>query len=306
MSTAFVLSGGGSLGAVQVGMLQALAERGIHPDLLIGTSAGALNALWVAEHGMSAGSLAELARIWQQLHRRDVFPIRPTQVLHALLGRSPALSSSESLGDLVVKHCALDDLSAAKIPVHMVATDLLSGNAVVISTGPPSQAIRASAAIPGIFPPIPHSGHWLIDGAFASASGVAHVARLGATTIYVLPAGVSCALSRTPRSAMGVAVHALTLLIEQRLITDVADPPVGAKIHLIPPLCPVSVSAADFSHAAHLIQRSHRASTTWLEEGGPDLPTPARFLSLHDHATIGRRSPIPSQRREAQKTQRRP
>lgn len=85
MSTAFVLSCGGSLGAVQVGMLQALSEQGIRPDLLVGTSAGALGALWVAEHGMSRDSLAELARIWLQRHRRDIFPIRPSQVLHALL-----------------------------------------------------------------------------------------------------------------------------------------------------------------------------------------------------------------------------
>ena len=283
MSTAFVLSGGGSLGAVQVGMLQALSEQGIHPDLLVGTSAGALNALWVAEHGMSVDSLAELARIWAQLRRRDIFPTRPTQVLHALLGRSPAVSSSDSLGALVSKHSTLDDLSDATIPVHLVATDLLSGTSVLISSGPPSEAAQASAAIPGIFPPIRLDDRWLVDGAFGAPSGVAHAVRLGATEVYVLPAGVPCALTQPPGSAVGVAVHALTLLIEQRLITEVATPPAGARILLIPPLCPVSVSAADFRHAAQLIQDSHRASARWLEEGGLDLPQPARFLSLHHH-----------------------
>ena len=74
MTTAFVLSGGGSLGAVQVGMLQALAERGVEPDLLVGTSCGALNAAWVAGHGMSRTSLAELAAVWIGLRRRDIFP----------------------------------------------------------------------------------------------------------------------------------------------------------------------------------------------------------------------------------------
>lgn len=172
------------------------------------------------------------------------------------------MSSNEPPGELIRKHCAIDHLVAAAIPVHMVATDFLSGNAVLISSRPPSEAVRASAAIPGIFSPTLHGDRWLIDGALGAPSGVAHAAHLGATQVYVLPTGVPCALPQPPRSAVGVAVHALTLLIEQRLITEVAKPSAGAKIHLIPPLCPVSVSvsAADFSHAAHLIQRSHRTA----------------------------------------------
>jgi NTE family protein len=77
VTTVFVLSGGGSLGAVEVGMLQALAENGIVPDALVGTSAGALNAAWVAAHGMSDDSLEELAAIWIELRRADVFPVDP-------------------------------------------------------------------------------------------------------------------------------------------------------------------------------------------------------------------------------------
>lgn len=283
MNTAFVLSGGGSLGAVQVGMLQALGERGVHPDLLVGTSAGAVNALWVAQYGMSTGSLAGLADIWQQLRRREIFPVRPVPVLQGLLGRRPALTSSEHLGDLVRRHGSIADLRDAPTPVHLVATDLLSGNAVLISAGPPSEAVRASAAIPGIFPPVWFNDRLLVDGAFAACSGVSPAVRLGATQIYVLPAGVPCALPRPPRAAWGVAAHALTLLIEQRLITDVAHPPPGATIRLVPPLCPVTVPATDFSRAAVLISRARDASVTWIEEGGLDLPQPARYLSLHDH-----------------------
>lgn len=282
-STAFVLSGGGSLGAVQVGMLQALSHQGIQPDLLVGTSAGAVNALWVAEHGMSVDSLTELARIWQGLHRRDIFPIRPTHVMHALAGRSAALSSSEPLGELVRAHSDIADLTETQIPVHLLATDLLSGKAVLISSGCPSDAVRASAAIPGIFAPISLDGRWLIDGALSAPAGVAHAARLGATQIYVLPAGVPCALLDPPRSAVGIAVQALTLMIEQSLMAEVAWPPPSASVHLIPPLCPVTTSAADFAHATELIQRARRAGTKWIDEGGLDVSDPARFLTLHDH-----------------------
>jgi len=84
MTTAFVLSGGGSLGAVQVGMLQALGERGVTPDLLVGTSAGALNAVFVAAHGMSPTSLDLLAATWAALRREDVFPLRAPQMILAL------------------------------------------------------------------------------------------------------------------------------------------------------------------------------------------------------------------------------
>ena len=93
MTTAFVLTGGGSLGAVQVGMLQALSAYGVRPDLLVGTSSGAMNAAWVAGHGMSADSLAELASIWTGLRRTDVFPVDPGRVVRGLLGLSSAVSS---------------------------------------------------------------------------------------------------------------------------------------------------------------------------------------------------------------------
>lgn len=283
MTTAFVLSGGGSLGAVQVGMLQALSGWEIRPDLLVGTSAGAVNAVWVAQHGMSPRSLAELGTIWRQLRRRDVFPVRARHALGAFLGRTSAISSSEHLGELVRGHSHVDDLAETEVPVHVLATDLLSGQAALISSGPPGDAVRASAAIPGIFPPMRLGDRWYIDGALGTPAGVTHAARLGATEIYVLPAGVPCALARAPRSALGVTMHALSLLIQQRLGADLAHPPPGATIHLIPPLCPMTVSVADFGHADELIERARRASTEWLEEGGPGLPDPARFLSLHDH-----------------------
>ena len=292
MTTAFVLSGGGSLGAVQVGMLQALARHHIHPDLLVGTSAGAVNAVWVAQYGMSADSLARLGRVWRSLRRRDIFPVRPAHVLRGLVGRTPAVSSSERLGELVRSHSQIDDLREATIPVHALATDLLTGEAALICTGAPSEAVRASAAIPGIFPPLRLGGRWLIDGALSAPSGVHHAVHLGATEVYVLPAGVPCALADAPRSALGVAVHSISFLVQQRLIADLENPLPGATIHVLPPLCPVTVSAADFSHAAELIGRARQASSRWIEEGGPDLPRPARFLSLHQHDEAGRPRPV--------------
>ena len=118
MTTAFVLSGGGSLGAVQVGMLRALAERGITPDLLVGTSAGALNAVFVSAHGTSADSLDLLTSTWTALRRDDIFPVRVPQVMLALAGARDSLCDDRGLERLVRRHVGFARLEDAPIPVH--------------------------------------------------------------------------------------------------------------------------------------------------------------------------------------------
>jgi NTE family protein len=283
MTTAFVLSGGGSLGAVQVGMLQALSSAGIEPDLLVGISAGAVNATWVAGHGMSRDSLGELAQVWRRLRRNELFPIHLDRVLGALLGRTRAVTSSDRLGELVREHAGFDDLTDAAIETHLVATNLLTGHPVLLSTGPVDAAVRASAAVPGLYPPVLIDGQFLIDGGVAHGAGVEDAIALGATTIWVLPTGYPCALTRPPRSAVGVALQALTLLTEQRLITGVAAHSPDVTVKVLPPLCPLAITAADFSHAAELIDRARRATAGWLADGGPDLPAQERFLALHNH-----------------------
>ena len=243
MTTAFVLSGGGSLGAVQVGMLQALAASHVEPDLLVGTSAGAVNASWVATHGMTTGSLADLATVWTRLRRADLFPLDARMVLRGITGRSPAITCANRMRQLVSTHCPIESLEDAGVPVHLVATDLLSGRDVTISTGSAVAGVLASAAIPGIFPPVPHDGHHLIDGALAQHVGVRQAVDLGATLIYVLPTGTPCALSRPPRTAVGMALHSLTLLI-QRLIHEMRRPRRSRTSRSCLPCVPLRVSAA--------------------------------------------------------------
>jgi NTE family protein len=282
MTTAFVLTGGGSLGAVQVGMLQALAERGVKPGLLVGTSCGALNAAWVAGHGMSNDSLSELAGVWTRLRRRDIFPVDARQV-RGLLGLSPAVVTNRKLRQLIDTHASIHDLAHAQVPTHLVAADLLSGRDVLISTGDLATGVLASCAIPGVLPPVEHAGLQLIDGALAPHTGIAHAVDLGASVVYILPTGAACALTQAPRSAVGVALHSLSQLIEQRLIHEIAALQDAITIKLIPPLCPLTVSAADFSHAKELITRARRSSLRWIDSGGTDLPDPERFLALHRH-----------------------
>lgn len=290
MTTAFVLAGGGSLGAVQVGMLQALTAHGVEPDLLVGTSAGALNAAWVGGHGTTPDSLAALGEVWTRLRRGDVFPVDVPTALRGLLGRSAAVTSPDGLRRLVTEHAGIERVEQAHLPIHLVAADLLSGETVMISDGPLVSGVLASAAIPGVFPPVVRDGRHLVDGGVGHHTGITAAVALGATTIYVLPTGSPCALPRPPASAIGTALHALTLLIEQRLAREVADRAGAATLKVLPPLCPLSTSALDFSHGAELVARSRQASEEWIAQGGIDLPRPERFLAGHRHRRVAGRA----------------
>lgn len=283
MTTAFVLSGGGSLGAVQVAMLQALSERGVHPDLLVGTSAGALNAAYVAGHGTSRKSLDDLAAIWRSLRRQDVFPFEPLRHILAVAGARPSLCSHLALLHLIETHLPYARLEDASIPVHVVATDVLSGEGVLLSTGDAASAVLASAAIPAVFPAVDREGRSLVDGAIANNAAISQAVALGADRVYVLPTGYACALERAPSTALSAALHALTLLIEQRLILEVAHFADRVEMNVLPPLCPLSVSSLDFGQAELLIAQAKGATGRWLDQGRTDLPRPERFLSLHHH-----------------------
>ena len=291
MTTAFVLSGGGSLGAVQVGMLQALAERDIQPDLLVGTSAGAVNASYVAGHGTGRQALDDLAAVWVGLRRRDVFPVDPLRHLLALTGTRPSLCSGHALGRLLASHLPYRHLEDAAIPVHVVATNLLSGQEVLLSTGDAVSAVLASAAIPGVFPAVEREGLVLVDGGIADNAAISQAVTLGADRVFVLPTGFACALDAAPATPLATALHAISLLIEQRLILEVAHFADRVEVNVLPPLCPLAVASVDFGHAGELIDRARHATGAWLDTGGPALPRPERFLSLHHH---DHRTPAPT------------
>ncbi len=263
MTTAFVLSGGASLGASQVGMLLGLAEAGITPDLIVGTSVGALNGGWVAM-GADVDGIGALADVWRSLSRNDVFPTRPIVGLLGFLGQRPHLVSDKGLRRLVADHLRFSRLEDAPIPLHVVATDVLSGQDVLLSSGDAVEAIMASAAIPAVFPPVNIDGRVLIDGGVVNNTPLSHAVALGADRIWVLPTGYACALRQSPQGALAMALHGVTLTINQRLAVDVARFEEAVDLRVIPPLCPIGTSPVDFSHSASLIERSHRVTQKWL------------------------------------------
>jgi NTE family protein len=159
----------------------------------------------------------------------------------------------------------------------------MSGEEVLLSSGDTASAVLASAAIPAVFPPVEREGRVLMDGGVANNAGISHAIALGADRVVVLPAGFSCALLAPPATPLAAAMHALTLLIEQRLIVEVAHLAARADIVVLPPLCPLSVSPVDFRSGAELMSRARDATGAWLDAGNHLLPHAERFLSLHGH-----------------------
>lgn len=260
--TAFVLSGGGSLGAVQVGMLQALLLAGVRPHLLIGTSVGAINAAWIAGRPDHQSAL-ELGEIWLSMRRQDVFPISPFTGARGLLGRSNHFISNDNLRDILQEHIPFKRLEHAAVPLHVVATELKNGRAAVMSSGPAIPALLASTAIPGVFPPVSIGHRDYIDGGVANHTPLTVAIELGAKTIFVLPVGYPW-LNNEPTSALGMALHALARIVEQKLDADVTANRGIADIHVLPARGLADVSPADFSHTKELIDWGHRQTRQYL------------------------------------------
>jgi NTE family protein len=259
------MSGGASLGAIQVGMLQSLAERNILPDLVFGASAGALNAAWVAGDPMLA-DVDTLAEIWISLRTRDVFPLRPLTGLLGFVGRRSSLVSAAGLRSLVARYVRFERLEDAPIPLCVVATEVISGKEIALSRGNALDAILASAAVPGVFPPVIIDERTLMDGAVVNNTPISNAIDAGATRIYVLPTSYACTLTEAPRSALAVTLQAISLLVQQRLIEDVKELQGAVDLRVIPPLCPLAVSPTDFSQARGLIDDARERAGRWLDD----------------------------------------
>ena len=135
----------------------------------------------------------------------------------------------------------------------------------------------------GLLPAVHRDGLTLVDGGLANNAAISQAAALGAERVFVLAAGVACAIASPPASPYGHAMHSLTFLIQQQLIRDVIAYSGRIDLHVIPPLCPLAVSSADFGHARELIDRARVATADWLSSGRDRLPRQDRFLSLRGH-----------------------
>jgi NTE family protein len=259
-TVAFVLQAGGSLAAGQVGMLRALLEAGIRPDLVVGSSAGALNAVAFAQNPTEAG-LDELEELWGRIRRRDIFPFSPRHLVNGLTGRRSGLVSPDRLRALLARHIGVGRLEDAMIPVRVVTTDAATGRPAVLSSGPALAALLASAALPGIFPPVELGGRLLIDGGVAADIPILQAEESGATTSYVLPMG-SAGPSRLAQGALNNALLATRQLLSRITADDVAM--TRGQVHVLPAPTIASVNPMDFRSSGQLIRDGYDSTTSWL------------------------------------------
>lgn len=264
--TAFVLSGGASLGAMQVGALWALYEQGLRPDLLIGASVGALNAAFVASRPQTPATARALARVWQDMRREDVFPVSLPALLRGASGRSDHLVPDDGLRRIVRRHVEFSDLRDAPIPLHVQTFDLRTAHEVLLSEGPAHEALLAAAAIPGVLPPV----QWrpgtpderlLVDGGVVNNTPISHAVALGAERIYVLPTQDGPRpLSAAPASALDLAIHGLSLLVGTRWRHDIEYYRGITEVIVLPAPNSGAVQPTDFDQAHRLIDGSLRAT----------------------------------------------
>ena len=264
--TAFVLAGGGSFGAIQVGMMQSLAAHGISADMVVGSSVGALNGAYYAGDPTLHGVL-QLAAIWRDLKRHDVFPVN-WRTLLGFVWRRDFLIPHDGIQKLIDDHLPYRNIEDARVPLHIVTTDLVSGDSVVLSEGPADQAIVASTAIPGAFAPVRYKNFYLADGAISSNTPVRVAVAKGARRLIILPTGYACATHTPPPGAVASALHALTLLIARQLVAELEGLGAGIEYFVVPPLCPLVGSPYDFSRTADHIARAIASTNAWLAQNG--------------------------------------
>ena len=276
-----MFAGGGSFGAIQVGMMDSLARHGVTADMVVGSSVGALNGAFYASDPTVAG-IERLANIWRGLKRNDVFPLT-LRTLLSFLWRRDFLIPHDGIRKLIDDHIPYRKLEDAKLPVHIVTTDIITGESVVLSRGPAADAIVASTAIPGAFSPVHYGDYYLADGAVSSNTPVRIAVEKGARRLIILPTGHACANDAPPVGAVANALHALTLLIARQLVNELENLGPEIAYFVVPPLCPLVGSPYDFSRTSEHIERARLSTEAWLSDGGLKQGEIPRELRPHDH-----------------------
>jgi NTE family protein len=214
---AFVFSGGGPLGALQVGALQALFEHGIRPDLAVGTSVGALNATFIAFNPTTGGA-ENLTRIWRNLEESDLFAGGRFRASWArFLVRGNKVFENSGMRRLIETRLGNPSFEDAQIPLAVVATDLETGAEEIFTSGPVTPPLLASSSMPGVFPPVDINGRLFIDGGVSNNVPIAPAANLGGKTLFVMDSTSHSHQRRPLTRPIDYLLHAFTLARAQRL-----------------------------------------------------------------------------------------
>ena len=258
---AFVLPGGGALGSYQVGVLHALTDAGVAPDLLIGVSAGAVNAALFAWH-QGVDGVHWLDAMWRGIKRRDLLRFHPTRLAMAMTGRHPSFLDNRHGHDFLRRQLGGRVLEHAPVPLVLVATDLATGEAVALTHGDTVTAVLASTAFPGVYPPVHIDGRTLIDGGVVADVPLDLALAHGAATALVLSVPPLTA-DHVPTNALEILFRSSSLGVEAHGRTTLRRPPAGLRVVEIPAAAS-ALMTFDVGRTAAMIDDGNVVATAWL------------------------------------------
>lgn len=283
-TVAFVFSGGGPLGALQVGMLKALYEHDLRPDLVVGTSAGALNATWTAFDPSTEG-IKRLESQWRRLRDTDLFPGggRFKASWARMLVRGNRLHENIGIRRVIETSLGRPRFEDTQIPLAVTATDLETGAERLFNTGDIVEPLLASTAMPGIFPPVPIDGRNYIDGGVANNVPIAPAVDMGATTIYVMDATSHSRQRRPLNRPVDYLLHAFTLARGQRFALEAEYYADKVKLIVLPsPWLDFFVPFASLEFTPKLIDMAYEEAKRFLaaDDFEKRLPEPEEPASV--------------------------
>jgi NTE family protein len=232
VTTAFVLGGGGLLGAHEVGMLRALAEAGIRPDIVVGTSIGAINGAFVAADPQ--GGADRLGELWRSEAIREAFSENLWSRAVRLARSGTHLHSIDPLRHMLARMLPAEDFSHLELPFQCVAASIERASACWFSAGPLVPAILASCAVPGLLPPVRIGDEHCFDGGLVDSIPVGKAIALGATTVYVLQVGRIENPLQVPKRPWEVGLVAFEIARRHRFHEEMSHLPDGVAVHLLP------------------------------------------------------------------------
>ncbi len=231
--TAYVLGGGGVLGASQVGMVRALAEAGIAPDLVLGTSIGALNGAFIAGDPTLAGA-ERLATVWDEVLREGVLWERPVRKAAKIARHRTHLLTHAPLATVMDRYLPERDFGELAVPFQCVAARIEDCRETWFTTGPIAPAVLASCSVPGLFPPVQIDGAHYLDGGLVHSIPVGRAIALGAERIFVLQVGRVEQPLAVPRMPWEVAAVAFEISRRHRYAQEISGVPDSVALHVLP------------------------------------------------------------------------